>query len=107
MIEEGIVTGSRIQRPHLIASSPVTQLDAQRLRFTALSRVEDALAAMPAISLDQSSGLSIASIGTASLQLRNLGTRRTLVLMNGRRLPGNSPKGSPAADINPIPMRGI
>ncbi|MFT4767254.1 MAG: iron complex outermembrane receptor protein [Glaciecola sp.] len=104
LVEEVVVTGSRIQRANLVSSSPVTQLDAEQLRFTGLTRVEDALAAIPAISLDQSSGQAIEATGTATLQLRNLGSQRTLVLMNGRRLPANSPNSpSNAADINLIP----
>ncbi|MFK7830008.1 MAG: TonB-dependent receptor [Congregibacter sp.] len=106
LVEEVVVTGSRIQRANMVSSSPVTQLDAEQLRFTGLTRVEDALAAIPAISLDQSSGQAIEATGTATLQLRNLGAQRTLVLMNGRRLPANSPtggSGSSAADINLIP----
>ncbi|MDP5071894.1 MAG: TonB-dependent receptor plug domain-containing protein, partial [Congregibacter sp.] len=106
LVEEVVVTGSRIQRANLVSSSPVTQLDSEQLRLTGLTRVEDALAAIPAISLDQSSGQAIEATGTATLQLRNLGAQRTLVLMNGRRLPANSPNGgdqSSAADINFIP----
>lgn len=104
--EEVVVTGSRIQRANLISSSPVTQLDNEQLRLTGLTRVEDALAAIPAISLDQSAGQSIESTGVATLQLRNLGAKRTLVLMNGRRLPASTPSGgvdASAADINLIP----
>ena len=78
----------------------------EQLRLTGLTRVEDALAAIPAISLDQSSGQAIEATGIATLQLRNLGVKRTLVLMNGRRLPAGTPSGgvdSSAADINLIP----
>ena len=106
LFEELVVTGSRIQRANLVSSSPVTQLDNEQLRLTGLTRVEDALAAIPAISLDQSSGQAIEATGIATLQLRNLGVKRTLVLMNGRRLPAGSPSGgvdSSAADINLIP----
>ena len=106
LVEEVVVTGSRIQRANLVSSSPVTQLDSDQLRLTGLTRVEDALAAIPAISLDQSSGQAIESEGVATLQLRNLGAKRTLVLMNGRRLPASTPSGgvdASAADINFIP----
>ena len=106
LVEEVVVTGSRIQRANLISSSPVTQLDNEQLRLTGLTRVEDALAAIPAISLDQSAGQSIEATGVATLQLRNLGAKRTLVLMNGRRLPASTPQGgvdASAADINLIP----
>lgn len=104
-LEEVIVTGSRIQRANLVTSSPVQQLDAEQLSFTGVTRVEDALAALPQISLDQSSGQAIESIGTATLQLRNLGVSRTLVLLDGKRLPINSPNSTESGpDINFIPM---
>ena len=103
-LEVIVVTGSRIQKANLVTSSPVTQLDNEQLQLTGLTRIEDAMASIPAVSLDQSSGQAIESNGTATLQLRNLGTTRTLVLMNGRRLPVGSPSsGSSAADINLIP----
>ena len=105
VIEEVVVTGSRIQRSNLVTSSPVQQLDSEQIALTGVTRIEDALAALPQISLDQSSGQAIESIGTATLELRGLGSSRTLVLMNGRRLPVNSPNDTESgADINFIPQ---
>lgn len=106
MIEEVTVTGTRIQRANLVSASPVTQLDSAQLQLTGVTRLEDALASIPGVALDQSSGQAIEANGTATLQLRNLGTTRTLVLMNGRRLPTASPSsGSSAADVNLIPSQ--
>ena len=106
LLEEVVVTGSRIQRANYVTASPVQQLDAEQLAFTGVTRIEDALAALPQISLDQSSGQAIESTGTATLELRNLGASRTLVLLNGRRLPSHSPNSSESgADINFIPMQ--
>jgi iron complex outermembrane receptor protein len=106
MIEEVVVTGSRIQRANLVATSPVTQLDAEQFTLSGLTRVEDALVSMPQVYLDQSSGQSIESTGTATMALRNLGNSRTLVLMNGRRLPIHSPSsGTSGPDLNFIPMQ--
>ena len=103
-LEEILITGSKIQRANLESSSPITQLDSEQLTLTGITRIEDAMASIPAISLDQSSGQAIEANGTATLQLRNLGTTRTLVLMNDRRLPAASPSSSSAAgDINLIP----
>ena len=94
----------KIKKANLESASPITQLDSEQLTLTGITRIEDAMASIPAISLDQSSGQAIESNGTATLQLRNLGTTRTLVLMNDRRLPAASPSsGSAAADINLIP----
>ncbi|MEE4108358.1 MAG: TonB-dependent receptor [Halieaceae bacterium] len=104
LVEEVVVTGSRIQRANLVSSSPVTQLDNEQLRLTGVTRIEDALVAIPGIQLEQSSGQAIEATGTATMELRRLGASRTLVLMNGRRLPVHSPSSTTsAADINLIP----
>jgi outer membrane receptor protein involved in Fe transport len=105
-IEEITVTGSRILRANLETSSPVVQLDAEQLAYSGVTRVEDILVSMPQVYLDQSSGQSIESVGTATLQLRNLGNSRTLVLVNGKRLPIHSPSSSTSGpDLNFIPMQ--
>ena len=103
-VEEVIVTGTRIQRANLQSATPITQLDNEQLRYTGVTRVEDALVALPGVQLEQSSGQAIEATGTATLELRRLGASRTLVLMNGRRLPVHSPSSTTsAADINMIP----
>ncbi|HEX7037188.1 MAG TPA: TonB-dependent receptor [Pseudomonadales bacterium] len=105
-IEEVVVTGSRIQQANLVTSSPVTQLDAEQLTLTGITRVEDVLGSMPQVYLDQSAGQSIEAEGTATMQLRNLGVSRTLVLVNGKRLPINSPSSDESGpDLNFIPMQ--
>ena len=105
-LEEIVVTGSRIVRTNLVTTSPVIQLDAEQLTFSGATRVEDVLGSMPQVYLDQSSGQSIESTGTATMQLRNLGNSRTLVLVNGKRLPIHSPSSSTSGpDLNFIPMQ--
>ena len=105
-LEEITVTGSRIQKANLVSASPVVQLDAEQLAFSGATRVEDVLGSMPQVYLDQSSGQSIESTGTATMQLRNLGNSRTLVLVNGKRLPIHSPSSSTSGpDLNFIPMQ--
>jgi len=111
-LEEVVVTGSRIAAPNLDAISPVTAVSAEELKSTGLTRVEDLLNSLPQVVADQGSGLSMGSNGTATINLRGLGTQRTLVLVNGRRLQGGDPgaaQGSTpafatAADINQIPV---
>ena len=105
-VEEIIVTGSRIQKTNLVTASPVVQLDSEQLLFSGATRVEDVLGSLPQVYLDQSSGQSIESDGVATMQLRNLGVSRTLVLLNGRRLPINSPASDESGpDLNFIPMQ--
>ena len=98
-----VVTGSRIVRSNLVSSSPVTQVDAEELLFQGTVRVEDMARTLPQVYSDQNTGQSNGATGTATVNLRNLGTERTLVLINGRRLPVGSPLHSGGADINQIP----
>ena len=59
-LEEILITGSKIQRANLESSSPITQLDSEQLTLTGITRIEDAMASIPAISLDQSLGNRVA-----------------------------------------------
>lgn len=105
-LEEITVTGTRIQKANLATTSPVVQLDSEQLILSGATRIEDVLGSLPQVYLDQSSGQSIESLGTATMQLRNLGVSRTLVLVNGRRLPISSPASSESGpDLNFIPMQ--
>jgi len=104
LVEEVVVTGSRIQKANLVSSSPVTQLDAEAFKFQGTTRVEDLIADLPAVYPGNSAGDANGATGTATIDLRNLGDQRTLVLVNGRRLPPGSPvAGGAGADINQIP----
>ncbi len=108
-LQEVVVTGSRIAvAPNDISMSPVmtvTQVDIQQTGYV---RVEDVLNSIPSIVAEQSSGDSISSDGTATVSLRGLGSNRTLVLIDGRRMQPGGAGGVPpgtanAADINQIP----
>jgi len=113
-ITEVVVTGSRIATPALESVSPITAISSDELKDTGTTRVEDLLNSLPQVVADQGSGLSMASNGTATVNLRGLGIQRTLVLINGRRLMGGDPAaGAPsttslagvsAADVDQIPV---
>jgi outer membrane receptor protein involved in Fe transport len=71
-----------------------------------LVRTEDLLNNLPQVIAEQSSGTSISSNGTATVSLRGLGSQRTLVLVNGKRLmpgAGLGPTVANSADLNQIP----
>ena len=96
------VTGSRIPQPQLTATSPVTVVNSQEVRLTGTTRTEDLINSLPQAFAAQGGNIGNAATGTATLNLRGLGSVRTLVLVNGRRLlPGDVT--SSAADINVIP----
>ena len=103
-LEEVVVTGSRIHIPNLVSASPVYHIDADALTFQGNVRVEDTLRILPQVFSTQNAGISNGATGTATLNLRNLGATRTLVLINGRRMPAGSPiQGGIGADVNQIP----
>jgi iron complex outermembrane recepter protein len=102
-LEEVVVTGSRITSPNLTAISPITSVDAGYISSTNLTRVEDILNNLPMVFAGQNSTVSNGSDGTASVNLRGLGPKRTLVLVNGRRLGPGSGSGTNVSDINEVP----
>src|SRR5688500_4232332 len=85
--ENIVITGSRIPQPNLTATSPVTVVNSQEVRLTGTTRTEDLLNSLPQAFASQGAGISNGSTGTAPLDLRRLGDRRTLVPVNRRRLP--------------------
>jgi outer membrane receptor protein involved in Fe transport len=101
-----VITGSRIPQPNLTAVSPVTVVNSQEVTNTGTTRTEDLINSLPQVFAGQSSTISNGASGTATLNLRGLGSERTLVLINGRRLVPGDP-GSSAADINVIPAAMI
>jgi iron complex outermembrane receptor protein len=101
-----VVTGSRIpQSANLTSTAPVTVVSNQDLKLQGTARVEDLLNTLPSVFASQASSISNGADGTATIDLRGLGTTRTLTLVNGRRLlPGDpAPTSGSAADINIIP----
>ena len=99
-----IVTGSRISRPELDNPMPVNVIDMESYKKIGVSHPYDALRYDPAISpgigLQNSYG-SASDSGIQTVSLRNLGTARTLTLVDGmRRVPGSS--GTAAVDLNMI-----
>lgn len=104
VIEEVVVTGSRIIRANLVSASPVTQIDADEFLYQGTVRPEDLVRTLPQVWSDQNTGQSNGATGTATINLRNLGAVRTLVLVNGSRMPAGSPiQGGIGADVNQIP----
>jgi iron complex outermembrane receptor protein len=104
--EEITVTGSRIARSDYVANSPIVSLSSETLENTGRVTVESALTQMPQFAGafgqgntgSTSTGLNG---GQATASLRGLGSKRTLILMDGRRLQPSNPDGS--VDLNTIP----
>ncbi|MGJ3231189.1 MAG: TonB-dependent receptor domain-containing protein [Oceanicaulis sp.] len=96
------VTGTRVRNANLVAASPVTQVDAVEFELSGTTRVEDLLKTLPQVTPSLDAFTVNPSTGTASVNLRGLGTSRTLVLVNGRRLQAGGIR-TEAPDLNQIP----
>lgn len=100
-----VVTGSRINRPNLDSPVPITTIPAKELTATGNVSLGDTLNQLPQLRSTFSQSNSTRFIGTAgisALDLRGLGTARTLVLVDGRRLITATP-GINRPDVNNVP----
>ena len=103
---EIVVTGSRIRSANLEATTPVTQVTAADVVTQGVTRIEDLVNQLPQAFAAQNVTVANGATGTATLNLRGLGSPRTLVLVDGRRLPYGGVTNS-AADINTIPTQMV
>lgn len=105
-LEHVIVTGSRIARdPNLISPAPVQSVDFEDIALSGEVNIIDVVTAIPALIGSDNSSANLEALGSAGagiLNLRNLGSVRTLTLVNGRRHVAGL-AGSASVDINTIP----
>jgi outer membrane receptor protein involved in Fe transport len=102
-----LVTGSRIRRPNLESTVPITSIAGEQFFQQGQTNVGDTLNDMPQLRstfAQQNPGLGIGIAGLNLLDLRGLGTQRTLVLVNGRRhVPADILNNAVSVDTNSIP----
>ena len=97
-----VVTGSRIARPDLEAPSPVTTVSAEQFDLSGTVTVESLLNELPQL-IPGNTRTSNNQGGEdfSTLDLRGLGPQRTLILVDGERVPASSTTG--VVDIGTIP----
>jgi iron complex outermembrane recepter protein len=114
VLQEVVVTGSRIASPNATASSPIQVVSSADIQATGRNDISDVLNQLPQILSNdlgqdlgnRTPGLSTAG-GVATADLRGIGPNRTLVLVDGMRLGQGSPQttiASPAPDLDQIPL---
>ncbi|XOV86524.1 MAG: TonB-dependent receptor domain-containing protein [Pseudomonadota bacterium] len=107
VIEEVMVTGSRIRRQDERSASPVQTLSEEDLRIDGSLTLGETLQHLPSVGSSlNSNGSAGTSHGTRSLNLRSLGANRSLILVNGHRwVNGSGTRGfRDFVDINTIPQ---
>jgi outer membrane receptor protein involved in Fe transport len=104
-VEKIQVTGSRLlSNSNLAAATPVLSVSGAEASARGNLRVEDFVNVLPQVFAGQASEVSNGATGTATLNLRGLGANRTLVLIDGKRLPYGS-SGTSAANVDLIPAQ--
>ena len=108
---EILVTGSRIRRPDIAGVGPATVVSAEQIENTGIVNVETLLQRLPAnagFAGNQSSAYWTGNgYGTAQVNLRGLGIKRTLVLLNNRRLVAGGTGANSSPDLNMIPVAAL
>ena len=84
-LEEIVVTGSRIVRSDLTANSPIAIFDAEQLQLQATTTSRSFCETCPQFVAGVGSNSNNGNDGSATVDLRNLGEERTLVLVDGKR----------------------
>ncbi|MEO8463928.1 MAG: TonB-dependent receptor [Gammaproteobacteria bacterium] len=103
--EEIIITGSRIRLNGMETANPVTIVTPEQLQITSPTTMVEGLAALPQFynsNTTDNTGNFFTSPGAGSLNLRGLGTKRTLQLLDGRRVVSSTIYGGP--DLNMLPQ---
>lgn len=100
--DEVIVTGSRISRPDLQQSSPVSVISAAEIQLRQPTSIEQVLRQLPGSAAGIGQQVNNGQGGVASFNLRGLGTNRNLVLLNNRRVVPST-LGN-VVDLNIIPI---
>lgn len=106
------VTGSRLSRVNVDSPTPTLVLDSSSFSNLGIENFADLAQQLPQFapafgsSRTQSTFSGVASSGLNLANLRNLGGFRTLVLINGRRVPGGSSTSS-SVDFNTIPTANV
>ena len=106
-IEEIIVTGSRIAKDEFSSAAPISVFDEQEYINSGVVSVDEFLKDVPAFTgFQYGTSTNNGNIGIKAVDLRGLEVKRTLVLINGRRMVGSFIGGNGdvgAVDLNSIP----
>jgi outer membrane receptor protein involved in Fe transport len=109
-LDEIVVTGSRVVRDGYEQPTPVSVMSSDELNAMATNNIADAVNALPAFANSvtprtSTANLSSGAAGVSQLNLRGIGTNRTLILLDGRRVINSSlTADNSAPDINSFPQ---
>ena len=101
------VTGSRLKQTDIETARPVTVITREQIELSGFATVAQVLQSTPYNSFGsfrETSGYANGQAVVNNISLRGLGSQRTLVLLDGRRVSGTGGSGGAAANLNQIPL---
>ncbi len=108
VLEEIVVTGSRIQQRLEDVPRPVVILNREDIERSAQDSIGKVLQQLPGnTGSPQNTNVNNGGDGSTRVDLRGLGAERTLVLVNGRRFVYGGLGGDSSVDLNMIPLSMI
>ncbi|HEY6909249.1 MAG TPA: TonB-dependent receptor [Myxococcales bacterium] len=105
--EEIVVTGSRIRRKDLTTPAPVTVISREQVTASGKVSIGDFLQALPEQGNAINTQFNNGGDGATRISLRGLGSARTLVLLNGRRMVPGGTGADASVDLNSIPTASV
>ena len=101
------ITGSSIKRAQVEGALPVQTVTREDIQKLGVTSVEQLLSTLTATNMvggtNVAQGAGSPTYGISAVSLRGLGSQRTLVLVNGRRLANYATDGT-SVDINSLPL---
>ncbi len=97
-----VVTGSRINNPNLVTSSPVRALGEVEIDSRQVIDAESLIGELPGVGIGTSTSRNNGNGGFSTFNLRGLGSNRNLVLLDGQRIvPATL---TAVTDLNNVPL---
>ena len=100
------VTGSRLNQTDIETAQPVTVISREQIELSGFATVAEVLQNTPYNSFGsfrETSGYANGQASVNEISLRGLGSQRTLVLLDGRRIASTGGSGGAAQNLNQIP----
>ena len=100
------VTGSRLKQTDIQTAQPVTVITREEIELSGFATVAEVLQSTPYNSFGsfkETSGYANGQAVVNEISLRGLGSARTLLLLDGRRVSNTGGSGGAAANLNQIP----
>ena len=105
--EEIVVTGSRVRRKDLTTPAPVTVISREQIQSSGVATIGDFLQQQPENGSALNTNVNNGGDGQTQINLRDIGSQRTLVLVDGKRFVNGGVGAGTAVDLNSIPTAAV